>query len=435
MILSFLNPEVIKKVNAEVNPYALITTVYDEEPNDYISNPQIVEEYETNIKSPNYKNSYLGGTINSSTDVDYFKFNIYGDASFGIWLTTYDGSDYSMLGLNYNFTIYKQLNKTFPSLDNSGIQEIYSSNNLYVNDLYNFTCEPRTYFVQVFGVNGSSNSRFSYKLVYSINYLHNSSFNLKNYQQDHDNSFVVWQSDFNFLEKDDWGKEDHYLIQNHNIIGSIGHDLCDEFMRLEGYPNFEIYFWGVELRNEVISLLQEMINKLKIHKEEIEESNENLQLIVEWTNFGGVTLSICAAFVPVLTIPSIAYSILSLAVFHFVTPNSTESISNLIDYYSNIIYAIADNTNSTGDDDFIYCITNKLKIYREEVPLSINSKYFVQTVCDETGSKYNNYIRYESDYIYDIKQYDESGSTNYFNIYGKYYVENANQILENYYGV
>lgn len=437
MIVSFINPEIIRRVNADSNPYALINTVYDEEPNDYITNPQIVEEYQTNVKSPNYKNSYVGGTIGTSSDVDYFMFNIYGDASVTFWLTTFDNSDYSLLGLNYNFAVYKQQNKVYPSLDNSGLQALYTSSYVYVDDLYNFTCVPGTYFVKVFGVNGSYNTRFSYKLVYSINYSHNSSFNLREYQQENDNSFAVWQSDFSFLEKHDWGKEEDYLIQNHNSNGSIEHNLCDEFMWLDGFPNFEIYFWGVELRTQIVEMIEEILNGLNNDLENMEEYNRKLDLDVQLYNEAGLlfaVLSLNKSFGPIFSSLSSITTIVGYLHFKALTPKKVNSIYELIDYYNNIIYAIADNTASTGDDDFIYCITNKLKIYMEDDPLSINSKYFVQTVCNETGSRYNNYMRYESDYIYDIKQYDELGGTNYFNIYGKYYVEDAEEILENYLG-
>lgn len=436
MMLSLIRPEVARKVCAENNPYALITTIYDEEPNDYISNPQIVEEYQTSIKSPNYKNSYLGGTIGTSSDVDYFQFNIYGDASVTFWLTTFDNSDYSSFGLNYNFTVYKQLNKAYPSLDNYGIEAQHTSSHAYVNDRYNFTCVPGTYFVKVFGVNGSYNSRFSYKLTYSINYLHNSSFNLKEYQQENDNSFVVWQSDFSYLEKDDWGKEEDYLVQNHNSNGSIGHDLCDEFMRLNGFPNFEIYFWGVDLRNEIVEMLEEIVSDLEDTKEQNGDYNEKLEAVTNVLNTAGVVTASLSLMKGtggiVFSFISTALTIFSYAYLKANTPKEINSLTELINYYNQIIYAIADNKTSDGDDDFIYCLTYKTNIYRKELYGSINSQYFVETVCNPLGVRYNNYMRYESDYIYDIKQFDETGESNYFNIYGKYYVETADQILLNY---
>ncbi len=124
MIMTFVNPEMIKRVNADTNPYALITTIYDDEDNGSFRTAINIEENQTSIYSSNYKNEYVAGTISSSSDEDYYCLNAYGESNIILFLTMYDQSNNDFF--EYNFKIYRQKNISNPSLDIGGMELICS---------------------------------------------------------------------------------------------------------------------------------------------------------------------------------------------------------------------------------------------------------------------------------------------------------------------
>ena len=181
-------------IKAESNPFVLITTIRDQESNNSFLTAVTIEENETNVASPNYKNDYIGGIISSASDVDYFCLNSFSTGSMLLQLTMLDTSLESTY--NYNFEIYEHINTINSVKGDTYMTLLYSSSTPGTNEYYRFDCKATSYFIKIFSTSGSS-TRNSYKLSYDI-YRQKTSYNLSQYVAENSEGYALQESDFKF---------------------------------------------------------------------------------------------------------------------------------------------------------------------------------------------------------------------------------------------
>jgi hypothetical protein len=422
ILISLLNPS-IKKVEASQNQYALITTIYDDEDNGSFENAVIVEEDSVSIDSPGYSNDYIGGTLSGSSDVDYFCFRVFYSGTIYFRLSMYDEGMNS--SYNYNFQVYKQTNTLSTSFNPYYFTLVDETTYHGTNETCSIVSEPTNYYVKVYGINTGYSSRFSYKLEYEIYSGTRRSFNISDYarQSNETGGYIVWESDFVFNNYRSRLDANDYIFYNTSFNNyPISKDY---YFDNYGYPAFELYFWGKEYRNTMVEYLNQIIDELE-KEHSLNESVTNITS--ELTIIDGIAKLIVKIFSgpKVISIPLAIIDGLLLFTKLFFNQETTYSIQQLITYYRTMKDYVEDKDGEL-DDYKIFAITYKMVLHNTDI---YSPYYVLRGKFDNTGCRYTTNREYNHSYIYDIKQYDHNGDGRYTNIYGKYYIEEANSKLD-----
>lgn len=434
IILSFASP--VLRVNASGVPLALITTIYDSNTNDNFWDAQIIEEEETNVSSPDYKNSYIGGIIKTASDVDYFCLNSFSCGTILLQLTMLDTSYTNTY--NYNFEIYEHQNGNNVTRHNNYMNLLYSSTTLGTNEYYRFECKATSYFIKIYSADGTYSSRNSYKLSYS-QYKPKTSYDMQQYIEDNAEGFAIWESDFKIAG----GPNVVVPYESEFYFGytfsgdDIYHDVTKKFYEYGEFPSFELYFWGPQTRMELYDFLTEFIDSCYDKIDAIDNKNGVKKLYTRINKIGDQILFVLDIFISGLGIVSnITIEVTDYVLAYFgisVTPESTDSLYELIIYLSSLKTAIVDLPDTTTDDNYLFMISHKNSIIKSSS--SMGDDYYQVSNFDGTGCRYYLDFRYSgSNYIYDVKEYDNNQDGTYDKIYGKCYFDNINQRLKTLFG-
>lgn len=431
LLLSFLgmNGNVIRTF-ADSNPFALIQTIYDVESNDQFQNAiSITQGSFTNVVTS--YSDYKAGTIGSGTDVDNYTFNLYANSNVQFSLTSLDTAVYHLL--DYDFKIYKQLSKANPGYNLSDMQLLYTSSAAGANDYYSALLNPGTYYVQIYCDDKINyDNRSSYKLGYYIRTENKTSLNINDYVDQHDNSYLVWSSDYNVFDRKDLNGIDINGIY-HSQIPESGdgiqradpHPLDYEFWRIGGFLNMEIYLWGKQMRIEVFNALNDACQQLEYDlpqnpqisfdsvywtvNEAMETVNMAMNLFVN-----GASYTLSSTF-PLFSFVVMAYSFLT-------APASTEYLEDMINYFQFLQAAVYHPATEADDSGKVICLSQKsyLRSAQNGARLVLNTSYINNNDNSNSLSKYVVQNAYDHNYIYEVKEYKINGSS-YSKIYGKIY--------------
>lgn len=426
LVCSCVLPSSVLKVNAEVNPFALIETIYDDEPNNYLTNNNYLfgNGTITDLTSFGRKSGEVGGTIRNSSDVDFFKFNIYSDSTLSIYLTAYDSSMNNIL--NYNFTLYKQVNGLNPSPNNS--IALATTNVSGTNESYYTTVVPGTYYVKVFGDNGYYNSRQSYKLSYSVTPETKHTLDINSYCLSNPNSYVIWSSDFNYFESKKMNNVAGVYLGTRTNVDEIEHDVLNHFYNTNGFPNLGMYIWGTNFRNTLYNEAQKMLTKLYYQRDVMNRGNQKIQFVTNIVNNTSVELTGIDLLGNVLFTEWFNFSnLLQIPIFlGFIntgTVSSTIPISDLIVSFSVISTALA--TSPTTSESEIVALTQISKVERN----SYTGEIYVTNTFRAVNTDISNSSRFTGTCISDNLGYNSD--IGHINIFGDIYYPSESSSLFN----
>ena len=424
-ILSFSNVMPSRKVSADVNPYALIQTVNDETSAN--PNNSFAQAHSKTVGSLTQPTSYSGnieGLISSSTDVDYFKFNVYANSTITFVLSMINSDMEDMY--EYTISVYKHDNKVDVDADDITLLGTTSQPGTY-DMYYNNNIIPGVYYVKVFSAVGDYSTRFSYRLNYSISFETKNTINIEEYALENPNSYLVWTSDFNVCEEKTIINQEKEFSNFPNEI--IPNNIIQEFVELNGYMNMEIYLWGRALRNSLSELIQEYIDFINLKKDEI-ITDRNIRLGIE-NAIVGTTLVINAALIfytPANIYETITCEFIIPIVdvglaffFDIASPTEAENIETLLQYYSGLKSAL-NVVNNTSDSEIIV-------ISQKSSFVTKNNKLVLKNNFEEINSRYVLSHKLQSPVLSEIKGFSNVlNSNDYFEIYGT--ITEANPVVD-----
>ncbi|MBE6142620.1 MAG: hypothetical protein E7177_01340 [Erysipelotrichaceae bacterium] len=404
-----------KKTYAEeIVPYGLI------QPTDgYENNNTFTNAY--NINTGNYKNisnnSYhsIDALISSSSDVDYFTFNLYCNTTVSIELTASSSSAITLL--NYDFILYKQTNQIDPLLSTSGMTQIVKTSANGLNDYYSGTLGYGTYYIKVYG---SSTSDYNNLTQYKLNVTRNKNDNRgykdisTSYKQQNPNSYYIWKSDFQIANSN------QYIGKSIDFLGYTSrYKLFDEIYNNDGFPNYGVFLWGRDLRNSLVSKINEVLEKLEELESQI-ESNEIIQTVInKVTNV--LSFIVGGEVVDVLLINGLNQ--FAKFIFYLLYPKYALDVENLIGAYRTLL-AATETTSDTSDTEVIYFFMD-IDINK------VGNVYSSTNYVSNTVSKYSILRKYDHDKLYDIMEISKGDGT-YYPVYGTVSLGNPSNDLLNY---
>lgn len=367
--------------------------------NNYEPNNSFEEAYSINEGSFLDVKSY-SGVIKDDVSIkesDYFTFNAYANSILSITLK-------QEINQNVNMVIYKHLNKVNPNFSDDGIIPVIEKFNSYMIFNEQVNIAPGTYYICV-------STNYSLKNPYTLNYHieleEKHEIDLKEYQNNSENGFYLWKSDFQVLDTNYLGVSDYYLAKA-NDKGEYPHILMNEYFELGGFMTSEIYIWSSSIKQILGQYLTNYIDKLSNIEDKIEEKDEEstrLFFNVIKVIFSNIKMFIRCGMVDIISILKLIENDSSLDEFD-------QSEINKIKIY----YRFLSNSLLLDSDSTIG--TNRIsKIEKKHNKFYLNE--FIN--CSDVGeskSKYLNYCNYESDKIYDCKDYFFNIS-GYHKIYGK----------------
>ena len=424
-ILSFSNVMPSRKVSADVNPYALIQTVNDETSAN--PNNSFEQAHSKTVGSLTQPTSYSGnieGLISSSTDVDYFKFNVYANSTITFVLSMINSDMEDMY--EYTISVYKHDNKVDVDADDITLLGTTSQPGTY-DMYYNNNIIPGVYYVKVFSAVGDYSTRFSYRLNYSISFETKNTINIEEYALENPNSYLVWTSDFNVCEEKFLrNKRGEFYCYTPEY--TYPNDFIEEIWSVQQFLNFEIYLWGTQIRTEIfqkVNSIYEMLITIKSNWiEEIERGGRVDQFITISDSTISITCNIIGLFGSLLdTVTnniSLGSTFLSNFVSMFLIPNTTydfDKINMRILYYSILKNALATGVGTSETE--IICISHISKLVHQLYQTHLSLCTY--TDFDNVSSKYVDMCKYNHTYIYEIKEFSNNGGETYFPIYGKIY--------------
>lgn len=419
MIISILQPNLNKrKTTQSIRPFALVQTIRDQEVNDSFAQAIIVEQTNTNINSQLYKNNYVGGILSSQSDVDYYCFRLFYEANITFRLEMIDSN--KMQTYNYNFEIYEQKNKLLPELNSDDFNLLFSSSNYGTYESYSFTSEATNYYIKIYNGGYTSSQIDSYKFTYNITPTERRSFNIHQQATNNpDGGAIVWEADYvhgNIRHDISDGVSKHYGTGLNTYL------LANDYAFYDGYPTFEIYFWGVEWRNKLVSYLEDIINQLENKRQTLINVKVGVSILSQGANLcfqiwgaGEIISSVLRAFTGV-----------SSGLISFIISTNISRVDELINYYNMLIQFIEDKEGEL-DDNNVYAITYKTRFIPDT-----DSGNFIRGEFNNSGCRFTSDREYNTTHIYDIREFDHDSDGVYTKIYGKYYLENVDAIINSF---
>ena len=208
-------------------------------------------------------------------------------------------------------------------------------------------------------------------------------------------------------------------------------------MELNGLPNFSVYLWGRQLRQDLMYCINNTIAKLNEIKNEIEENNYTLEQIEIGFTIVDAGLLAIQAFLTytnvnnqivnkVLTILDIAV-FATQVIFGIIFPEqSTDDIDSLILYLTGLKGSL-EYSDVTSDAEIIVFHLQNI-VYED----TLNYKFSNEFVNISTRHSLNHL--YSGSYIYDICEFS-NGNGGYYKVYGEVEMGNPNVDLGTYFNV
>lgn len=412
IITSFIQPKTYRKASADVLPWALVQPTDDYENNNNFQNAYTLNSGNfKNITSPIYNT--IEALISTSTDVDFFTFNLYCNTNVTIRLSSNSSSAINLL--DYDFILYKQKNKINPTLNESDMIKIVETNANGLNDYYSSILGYGTYFIKVKGRN-SFNNLTTYTLGIARIVSDNRSYKdiSSSYKTQNPNSYYTWKSDFQIADST------QYIGKSIDNLGTVNnYSIFKEVMNLGGLPNYGVFLWGTTLRNALTNQLLVVINKLNEIKNQINNIDTIQTIIDKVTN-------VIAFIVNGSVYSTISVTVINAAakfLFYLLYPKYSVDIDELIFAYSTLLSA-TETTYDTSETETI-CFFLDIKIS------NVSSNYLYTDYISNTVSRYSISRKYNHDKLYDIMEIS-NGNGGYYPIYGTVSVGNPSNDFMNF---
>lgn len=398
----------------ELNPFALITTQYDQEDNDSFENAISITG--NNISFSNVETYYgtKAGTIGDSTDVDTYTLDVFCNSRLTINMTAYDSSYTNML--NYNFKIFKQNNSVNPSL--SSMTLYYTSSETGCDDYFSQMVIAGTYFIRVYGVNGDYDSRQSYTFNYGVTVETKENINLDEYIPAHPNSYLIWKNDFHVFD------DPKTALKSEQIVSyqyPLKHSLLEKYRQLNGLLSYEVFLWGVDLRNSLVYAIEEILIELSNVIQEIKAENAQLEVILELSN--GMVSFICQQYNGDYFKKIFEHSpaVLTFLLGYFLKFESTIQYEFLCNYLWDLKTSLATGYGTSNYETIVLSKYSFLK-NRSNV-VSVGNQFCSNGLCGNVI-----YNKYQTNIISEIRRFntiilDDSSA---INVYGSLYESSIN---------
>ena len=403
------------KTYADTIPFGLITTELDHEPNDYFTNDSyLFGNGIDDMDNFSNKNGSITGIIEQEDDIDIYKFNLFSDCQVSFRLSMLDDSQEDFF--EYDFILYKQKNEINTYEEN--VIEIIETQQPGAVDYYGGLLTAGTYYIRIFGRYGDYSYRHSYKLYYNVSIETKHNLDITNYQIANPNSYLIWSSDFNFLDTKKMINVAGIQIGENIHVNTLSHEVMDHFYDLNGFPNLSFYIWGNQLRTDLYNSAQQILTQLYLQRDQYNRENEQVLINTQKVNDTKLFCTVINISGQILFSIDIDFNLLIsalifLGIINIGEMNSFIPISDLITSLSVICAALSvdDETPETQ----VVALTQTSKVER------INKKFFLTNTFTAFETDITNSSRLIGKTLKDILGYTNTLTNIHTNIYGDIY--------------
>lgn len=413
-LVSIINPNSKIKVSAENTAFALISTQYDQEDNNSFENAISITGNNISFSNVSTYSGTKAGIIGSRTDVDTYTLDVFCNSRLTIDMTAYDIGYTNML--NYNFQIYKQNNIVNPNY--SSMTHLYTSSETGCDDYFTQIVEPGTYFVRIYGVNGDYDSRQSYTFDYGVTIESKETINLDQYIPTHPNSYLIWKNDFHVFD------DPKTALRSEQVVGyqcPLNHSLLEKYRQLNGLLSYEVFLWGVDLRNSLVATIEEMLIELSDVIQEIEAENAQLEVLLEISN--GIVSFICKQYNGnyLKTIFEHAPAFITFLMGYFLKFENAIEYDFLCNYLWDLKTSLATGYGTSNYETIVISKYSYLK--NESNIVSVGNQFCSNGLCGNVM-----YNKYQTNTISEIRQYNTTilDNSSAINVYGNIYEPSIN---------
>lgn len=349
------------------------------------------------INATLHRESWLWGVIERDVGEDYYRVDVFGNASVTITLTNIS------FGCDYDLKLYKYDNIMYAGEEDISLiaASVRASNN---DESITQMLAPGTYYIWVYSYNDECDDSIYYNLSVSATYTAED-ITISSLRFNKGAKAAMWISDYDPCGIEPFSKRSKVEVgvRSYDTLTStlsFQNPYTQYFTDPDGIEHAALYVWDKNFRNDIRSALgtyyTQIANEVTSTKELI-ANVEYVESIVSGTTITGIVITVCLASNTATIIASVTLAVVPTifgVVANALLPEGSwvTTRENMLNYIANLRTAL--ETSAQTSDNEVVKIVTKYKYSSYSYPAtSVTSYYF-----DFTPTIQTEYL-YESDTI------------------------------------